>query len=442
MDSYLVQSRGAGGAALPALPQTAGIVARWSADDITPQSDNTNLVTWTDSVGAAAATNATGARQPKYRTNVLGGKPAVQFSGGQVLDCGRPTALMAAMDTPSSRTVLVVYKTLGATSNGMPVSAANGGGAGYMLVADQTNVGIFNANAPDPGARFMTLCHTGQVAGGVVAAYRTAVNGGIVHIGVVAANTSAGNTFSIGGINLNNSFFVNAYIFDVVVWNVGLTPAELFQADNWACAKYGQATVRAGLTKLYVFDGDSETAGAGSASGAGAVAGTYPYKVAATMGLIYGQWTNTAIGGITAAQMLTKAPSDLSGLVTTVGLPLRVAAWEYYNQKAQTPAFILTAAQNYVAYVKALANTKVLWASSTGSSSDPDSTRSTYNTSLDATGASFADAYCALHTDTNIGDQSSYATNHVAYWFDVIHKNAAGNTFIAADVATPLIAMG
>lgn len=84
---------GSSGSSAPtALPQLGALVVHWDAGTITPQADNTNLTTWTDSVGGFTATVP--ATAPKYRTTGLNNLPYVQSAAGTAyMDAGRPTAL-------------------------------------------------------------------------------------------------------------------------------------------------------------------------------------------------------------------------------------------------------------------------------------------------------------------------------------------------------------
>jgi hypothetical protein len=421
------------GVAATDLPQSARVVARWSADAITPQADNTNLASWTDSIGGFAATQATTGRQPKYRTNRMGGKPSVQFGGAALLNVGRPAALVAALDAVVERTIFVVYKTLGATSSGMLFTAADGAGAGIMIVADQSGVGLFNSTVPSPGGAFMSYAHAcNQPAPLTTQVYRQVVNGGVVSPSQNMPNGTAGLNIGIGGIVQSDNFFCNADIYEVIVWDRGLSPGELLQAHKWACDKYGQAYPWAGLSKFTVYDGDSITMGSGSPGSS-----SYPYKSAASLGLTYGQWTNIGIGGITAANLTSKAAVDLLPIGTVTGLPLRIAAFEWYNQRAAHPGPY----NNSLAYLAAVrsATRKVSWGTSTDTSVTTDADRAAYNAAFDAD-HSTCDAYVAIHSNTAIGTETAYA-NNPGNFSDTVHLSSAGNTVLASLMTTGLTAI-
>lgn len=93
-----------------ALPATGSIIARWSADDITPQTDNTKFTgNWTDAVGGFVASQASSTPQPWYRTNRMGGKPSLEFRGAQTLNVGRPASIISAYNARIV-SVFIVFK--------------------------------------------------------------------------------------------------------------------------------------------------------------------------------------------------------------------------------------------------------------------------------------------------------------------------------------------
>jgi len=64
------------------IPQAIGSLAAWFKADSLALSDGNAVSAWSDSsTSANNATQATGADQPVYKTNILNGKPAVRFNG-------------------------------------------------------------------------------------------------------------------------------------------------------------------------------------------------------------------------------------------------------------------------------------------------------------------------------------------------------------------------
>lgn len=409
------------GASATALPQIGALVGRWSADTITGKNDGDAVSSWADSVGGYTATQATGIRQPIYKTNIAGGKPALQFDGARFMDAGRPTTVAAAMDG-TTRTVMVVFKTIGTTSNGMMVNTSPGGGGNYMLVADGTNAGRFSETFPHASTAFSTVMSvktTGQGGG------RTGVNGSMVYIKDADATTSGGQNIWFGGIQ-NATFMVNAYIFDILFWNVGLTQPEILQAEKWARDKYSQAYPWAGYADFHIYAGDSQTQGSGAPGTA-----SYPYKSAALLSRPYGTWTNIGQGGASMTQVDANCAINCDPVGAMINKPTKVAVFEYYNQRGLGAVAAAAASRLCISNRRAIANTKVIFGTSFSSTLDPDATRTAYNADFDATHTGM-DAYVPLHNDTSIGISGAAAADgNVTYFLDGIHLRAAGNQIVA-----------
>ncbi len=74
---------GAGGAGLPFTPAAISGLTIWlDASQLTGLSDGNAISSWTDfSGGSHHAVQASGTRQPLYKTNIQNGKPVVRFDG-------------------------------------------------------------------------------------------------------------------------------------------------------------------------------------------------------------------------------------------------------------------------------------------------------------------------------------------------------------------------
>src|SRR5882762_1322629 len=248
-----------------ALPLLGNFVTRFSADAIPIQTNNSSLTSWTDSVNSIVAGTIVGTA-PLYTTNRLNGKPSVKFNANGGLAIATPGAMKTAIDSLDC-TTLIVFRTLGTAGFGALLAASAGGNA-YMYVANGTNVNIFSGgfgsviNIPYTGAAFSTLGSTSfsttptfSSSGALQSLY---VNGGAVSSSVATAIGTGGNTITIGN-NAGNNFSCQAEIFDILVWNKPLTPAQYMQAQMWACDKYAQPYPWAGLTRFNVFFGDTIT---------------------------------------------------------------------------------------------------------------------------------------------------------------------------------------
>lgn len=446
--SLLIGIMAQGSGAPPALPAIANISARWSADAITPQSDNTALASWTDTTANAyVASQATGANQPKYRTNCIGtNKPGVQFSGTTYLN-GLMPGLKTIVDA-KTYSVFILVSQVAVRSNATAFGNSVGGDS-FTFQATGALVGRFKATTTELRGPYTdtvnpismgytsspTKIYTGQSGTGLERSY---LNGMCVTSNVTAgpATSSASGAFGIGCINDVNQFPFQGYIHEIIVWNKVLSQNEMLQAEIAIRTQYGMTMPWASAPRTFHWDGDSITVGLNTPS----VATSYPYLNAQSLGLSYGQWSNQAVGGIQTSDMNVTAGklADWTNIGTLTGKPMRVIAFEWYNEKIATksPATIFADMQAYCTNLKAMpglgSNFKLCIGSSSGYSgdaADPYSTvRGAYNALMDANviSTNMADAYVAIHADSVIGDGNAYATNSATYWSDVVHPNAAG----------------
>jgi len=417
------------------LPQSANIVFNMKADSLS-LSDGATVSSWTDSTANALTFTGTGT----FKTNQLGGKPCVRFSGaaGQFMTATRAgTALNTAMSSQNC-TVLIVGKSGGANSLGSMFGSHAGGNNNFFVIdgaQTSSTIGRYANNtincAPAYNASNMFVSTVSSAipypAGSGTGLERQFLNGTCVSSNVAPTPVPNQTLFGIAAAPAG-TLRANMDIFDIVVWNVTLTPAEVFQAAAYYYEKYSQTKPWAAVSNIVIYDGDSITAGVGSNTG---VVGNYPYQSAQSLGLTYGQWTNVAVGGITMANMIAKL-SEWNGIGTALGKGMRVAAFEYYNQRGNSAAAIQTADNAYIAAVRALPNTKIAWGTSTGHSGDPDATRIAVDSYYDTNGPTLADAYVALHTNVDIGDYTAYSRNSALYWSDTVHLNGAGYTILSS----------
>ena len=431
----------AGGGAAPAtaLP-SSGLVARWSVDAITPVSDGTAISSWTDSVGGLSAVQATGGKQPLYKTNRLNGKPSLLFSGAQLMTAGTPSAIVTPM-TNQVITIMVVFKGISATTYGTLYSASSGLTGSWLLYADATRVGRYNGSvlstAPlHSGSAFTSIAFTMEDTTAFSSSARQErlyINGGCVG-SAQSVPDGQNDSIGFGGRASDGLLNLNGEVFDYIFWNRALTPAEVATAHAWACEKYGQAKPWAAGSKFYAFHGDSETQGTKT----NAPEDTYPYKTAASLGLTYGQWTNLGVGGITIANMTAKATTQVDPLAAATGKTLVVPCFEYYNSAAAHP----TPANQMITYLQArrAAGCKIVFGTSMDSFLLNETDRAAYNSFWASNYATYADSYAAIHTNANIGvDGACGASQPSTYFTDTIgHPTAAGYTILAGLMTTAI----
>lgn len=422
------------GVAPTTLPQQANIVAHWSADSLS-QADASDVSTWTDSINSIAATNAVAGKYPKYYTNVMGGKPSVRFDGSNDrLLIGTPGALHTAM-LSQVNTVMCIYQqranttsTYGqvfSTNNAYWISDNNRIQRSPM-VSSSFDVAFGSAYHNT----FTSFCTTSGAGPRGVGLERLYINGGCT-ASYPAKTTAPTNSTSycIGGASWID-WSVNADIFELIFWDRELTPAEVKQAHKFFANKYSQANPWDALSYFTVFHGDSITEGVSPKA-----AQHYPNITAASLGLTYGQWDNLGIGYMTMPEMTSTLATDVTPIATITGKPLKLASWEWYNQKAAHP----TPYNNSLAYLTAAraAGHKIAFGTSTDTSLASDTNRANYNAAFDSNhGTDVMDAYVAIHNDAFIGVETAWATypNPPNAYFatDGVHLLQAGNEKLAA----------
>ncbi|WP_375427118.1 hypothetical protein [uncultured Sphingomonas sp.] len=421
------------GATVVGLPATAFIVARWSADTIPAQADDTPLTTWTDSVRGIAAVQATAAARPGYRTGGAGGKPFVLFDGDQLLDAGADNAVAAACRSGSS-TVLVVCRNVRPTGFGFLFTATPS--TGYNLFHNGSEAGFFGQGlqrAPYSGMGLTTLCYS---AGAPDASLGRAYINGTCLRAEGKVNGAPGDRVAIGGSPALGFVGAKAEIYEVIVWDRALTAAEVMQAERSLRDKYGAAYSWAGGA-FRVFHGDSLTNGTDST---GALR-SYPARVAALNGWPIGSWTNLGHGGQSMAGLQVEALVDIDPMVPLLGsTPLHLAAWEWFNQRGASDPQDATI--GYFRARRAAGVSRLVLATSTDATdgvenADMLAKRAAYDAFFDAEWRTYADAYVPLHADGRIGLEGACPATapYGPYFSDGIHLTDAGYDAIAGLVA-------
>jgi hypothetical protein len=432
-------------AALPAeggtvsgIPFASDLVGHFAADAITPQTDNTALTSWTDSVTGLALTQATGAAQPKYRTNVIGGLPGVQCSGAQWLSGSIP-ALKTAMDTRTG-TVYIVVSNTAAKPNGTVFGNSTGGQA-FAFMHTGALIGRF-ANGTQlqlpytSGANLVCFGSTSSATKyyptqSGTALERVYVNGMCKYSNTTAwpATNAADGQFTIGAINSSGALPFSGYVHEVFCYNRVLTQNEMLQLEIYVRNKYSTAPTWNAVSSIPCMDGDSITDGVGATN----LPAAYPYLTAQALGLIPGQWSVQAVGGMTTAGITAKIP-DWNQIGTLTGKVPKVAFFEWYNNHvtAISAAQSYTNIQAYASTLKAnITTARLAGGTSTAYSGDPDPTdRDAYNSLLDGN-HSFFDAYIQLHANATIGVSGAYASGSATYWSDTVHFKDAGYAVLA-----------
>lgn len=443
-----------GGAVVgPTLPQSAHLVAQWSADSLPTQAtnpvgtDNGNVVSWVDIINGYTASQATGANQPKFRTAALGGKPGVQFSGTTYLN-----GLMAGLKTVidgKTYSVLILADKIAVRSNASMFGNSAGGNS-FCFQANGTKVGRLNAGGTldirGPYTDTVTPITCGYTSANFkvypnqtgTGLERQYLNGTCIASTAAAGplTSSASGAFGIGCISDLNTFPFQGYLYEILVWDRQLTEDEMMQAEIWVRNKYSLALPWASLPYMLHFDGNSHTVGV-TPSGQD-VANSFPYLNAQSLGLTYGQWCNHAVGGMNTYGMYGgdggSKLSDMLAVITRTGKSPRVVASEYYNETitGRTANAYADLVAYAAAFKAAFPAGKLGWWNPFSYGTDAATYATNRGPFLASVVANYAsigiDVIERVELDTNIGT-SDANTNFPGNWAgDAVHLTAAART--------------
>jgi hypothetical protein len=319
------------GAAQTAMPALGSRVLDFYAEAITPQTDNTALPSWTDSVAALTITQGTGANQPRYRTSRLNSKPAVQFQGNQWLPVGAPAVLVNALNHYNDATGVTMFwivANVGAVDN---TSDTLWGPTSFdgeaSIVLNQVRSGPFNHNRTVAiGSGLQVLVARSNSFGSHF--FHNFNASGAADIAAFTRN------FSLGGTADGTTFTFKGDIMQWGVYGRSLSNAEIAQLVKYACDKYGAAYPWAGRSRFVMFDGDSITYGTGASgtTGRSQVNNCWPILLAEAKSIPWGGHSNMAVAGLAATTMASAASQNYAGLAAQLGMPIALMAMEYYNQ--------------------------------------------------------------------------------------------------------------
>lgn len=434
------------GSSSPPLPQAGNIITRWDAGTLA-LNDGDGVASWIDSVGGVDAAQSNPSFRPTFKTNQFGGLPVVRYNGtNNVSQCGRPAAMVAAVDTAQIFTLVIVCRVVSAKSNGMVFGAANGGNA-FQMTASGTAMGRYNGGSstlayPDNGSGFKVMMMTSTKpypTGSGTGLERQYLQGTCYAANVAPCPTTGGFNFAIGALAAG-TLPANVDVAEIIMWNTQLSLEEGFTVVKRLCDKYSQVYpwTAAGASSILIAQGDSQTQGVGSTN----VANTYPYLMAASLGRALGTWTNAGVGGMKMQNMVNEI-GQWSGIGSVTGLAMRVAAFEYYNERATNSVVLQGYFTAYCAAVRALNNCKICLGSSLSSSLDPDANRTALNVWLDANGAVIADAFVAIHNDVFIGVSGAQAADgNTVYFTDGVHTRDAGANRISINMSAGVASLG
>lgn len=202
----------------------------WLKADALGLADAAAVSSWTDSsVNARHAVQATGSKQPAYKTSILNGKAVVRFGGDDILTC---PAFGAALTAPYTVMTVCQMTLSGISSNRYVVASFD--------VADH---GVIYGRSSDK--RY--ACYSGTSLGGpktdgfvVISATFNGASS-VLQVGSAVAPGTAGSDSLLRvcvGSNRDVSSYLTGDVAEVIVYNSTPTVAELAGVRAHLGAKY------------------------------------------------------------------------------------------------------------------------------------------------------------------------------------------------------------
>jgi hypothetical protein len=232
-------------------PRQVGGLRLWldatdPAGNGTQPANASSVSSWVDKSGNGnTVTQATGANQPTYRTNVLNGKPVVRFDGVNDLmgkssasSLGTTVTMFVVGTTngnASTRGTFFDYSTGAATNTGANIVQRDAG-------PDMT-VGFFDGTLDQFSSGAIALPYTA-----VMYCYNTGSDGFLFLNGTQAATGATGNisgapnAYTIGSLfNGVASWFLNGDVAEVIFYNGNISTAQKLLVNRYLGNKWGIA---------------------------------------------------------------------------------------------------------------------------------------------------------------------------------------------------------
>jgi hypothetical protein len=228
-------------------PITEGLIGHFDANNITGLNDEDAVSQWNDISGNDKhATQANAGRQPKYKTNVIEGKPAVEFDG---VDDSLTSSLSSPGDDYTAFAIVYPHS----------VSAASGDllTYGYTVMATTSLYGLWLTIREENIRHYAysgAVGTYGQTSGlGIsvneaillsVNAIRNTANGANIYLDGsnklthTPADTAWAGSFCIGDLRDNRKIVFDGLIAEILVYNTTLSDTdrasvEQYLGDKW-----------------------------------------------------------------------------------------------------------------------------------------------------------------------------------------------------------------
>lgn len=417
------------GSAATALPQQGALFARWSADDLA-LANGAKVTSWTDRIGGAVLSQGTTANQPTFKASGANGKPAVNLGGSQCM--GTPAGLLSTLIGTNKYTVMVFIKGVASTSFGMILSTT---GSNSNLFAGSTSYtpagygATYSGGAAGAGDRMPwdgSIVDTGifQIAktmgGGQNGTYPSlGINGCTVNMGGVG--WAAGD----GALWLGSSTPANSGkgdVYEIMVWNVALTPAEILQAYKWASERFASTPAYTTYGKLTIAAGDSQTYGTGATN----AIDNYASKAFRGLGLPMGTWMNIGQSSAQTGALDTWSATAIDGIPALAGVPCNLSYLEWYNIRTNGGAASLNL--NYCKNRKTAGFNKIGLLTCLDSSDHPAGRAAYLSAIISGYAANGISDLIRIDQNANVGVDGSCPSSspYGTYFADGVHPTTAG----------------
>lgn len=230
-----------------------GVVEAWVADDIA-QADASAVSSWVGRVASSSLDQATGAKQPLYRTSAIGGQPGVDFDGtDDLLVFGSPLPLSASLghvfavillDTVAAGTVWGTFDT--ATDTHYLAGYVNPDKVQVQQIDGGTLDNVSGNQVLSGSTGYLVeWCSTDT-------AYELRLNGTLqtltvnsgANSGDWATETTARDNLAVGAQKrTGETVFLNGKIAVLIIVSGAISSADRENLRGWVSAKYGITVV-------------------------------------------------------------------------------------------------------------------------------------------------------------------------------------------------------
>lgn len=440
------------------------------ASDIAGLADAAAVTTWPDISGNSRdATQATAARQPTFRTNVLNGQPVVRFDGGDGLSTvsvdltgtsGVTLFVVASVVAGTDRALVELSDNYNSVTTGFLLFRAAAGNFPNWAVRGNASSGVahtaIGATAMAGGTGvFKTLVGRADKSYSMqdVAfalnntwAY-TYTPGGAATVGTVDnTNTFGNHQINIGARDADGTITLPTQgdIAEILLIPRQLTGGETQNVGNYLAGRYGSG-IWSNQTALVVYEGDSLTEGDKLPSGA------YPLTLQRRFTDVGVVPYIPAVSGQTLAQMQADYATQIKPLSQpSLGAKNICVLWGGTNDMVsvggnQTAATTLSRFYTYADTLRAdgfkTVGLTIIPRTDAAAPGDFETKRQAFNADVDANWASHFDAIVQLHLDAMF-DAAADSANATNYNADLVHLSATGYGHVADMVETALAAIG